>query len=195
MTNPFNINVNVSLSVSDETVSKLEGLLDHVTAAAVLLLKTSCAAAGESAETPENSPSGELADKTPAETAKPAKKAGKRAETKAPEAAPESRPEPAPAPLADDDIITVGSGEDDLPPDDAPAPAAAPAPEAPKAPAAPAREIANTELFAAVKDAQKRGAAAPAIREIFDEFSIASSRDCPPARRPELLARLNALNA
>ena len=192
MTNPFNINVNVSLSVSDETVAKLEGLLDHVTAAVVLLLKTSCAAAGKPAETPEKTPSGEPVDKTPAETAKPAKKAGKQAGTKAPEAQSESRPKPAPAPAADDDLIVVGSDEDDLPPDDAPAPAAAPAPEAPKAPA---REIANTELFAAVKAAQKRGAAAPAIREIFDEFSIASSRDCPPARRPELLERLNNLNA
>jgi len=56
----------------------------------------------------------------------------------------------------------------------------------------PGNAIDNMTLNAAVKAAQGRVGADP-IRAIFKEYGIASSRDCPMERRPDLLAALNAL--
>ena len=94
------------------------------------------------------------------------------AETKLSEEAPaaEADPAPAEAPL-------------DMPEEIAD-PMLAPAP-APK-------EITDADLREAVMAVKTAGNAAKA-KELFKEFGIASSRDCPQDKRAELLNRLNAL--
>lgn len=58
----------------------------------------------------------------------------------------------------------------------------------------PAEEVSELQLFEAVKAAQKvRGVAPKTVREVFKEFGIASSSECPAERRKELLDRINAL--
>ena len=69
-----------------------------------------------------------------------------------------------------------------------PAPTSAPAPAA-EEPTAP---IDNMDLMNAVKDAKERGKA-DAIRALFAQYGIASSRDCPQDKRQDLLTALNAL--
>ena len=59
---------------------------------------------------------------------------------------------------------------------------------------APAEEVSELELFEAVKAAQKvRGIAPKTVREVFKEFGISASSECPAERRKELLDRINAL--
>lgn len=58
----------------------------------------------------------------------------------------------------------------------------------------PAEDVSELQLFEAVKAAQKvRGVAPKTVREVFKEFGIASSSECPAERRKELLDRINAL--
>lgn len=59
---------------------------------------------------------------------------------------------------------------------------------------APAEEVSELQLFEAVKAAQKvRGIAPKTVREVFKEFGISASSECPAERRKELLNRINAL--
>lgn len=56
------------------------------------------------------------------------------------------------------------------------------------------KEIADLELFEAVKAAQKsRGVAPDTVRGVFKEFGITTSSECPQERRAELMERINAL--
>ena len=72
--------------------------------------------------------------------------------------------------------------------------AAEPASKSAPAPAAeePVAAIDNMVLMNAVKDAKERGKA-DAIRALFAQYGIASSRDCPQDKRQDLLTALNAL--
>lgn len=64
----------------------------------------------------------------------------------------------------------------------------------PQKPAAPQQpSIDNMTLNKAVKDAQARGVDAPVIRAVFARYGIASSRECAPERRADLLAELQDL--
>lgn len=91
----------------------------------------------------------------------------------------EPAPEPeAPAP----DPEPVPADDDDLPPDDAPAPKKA----------TPTEDDARQ----AVKAARGRGVPAKAIKDYMQEtFNIASSVECPAERRQELIDGLNKLAA
>ena len=66
-----------------------------------------------------------------------------------------------------------------------PDPAPAPAPEQPA-------EITDADLREKVKEAKDRRGA-KAVRELFSEFGIGSSVECPQGRRSELVARLENL--
>ena len=92
---------------------------------------------------------------------------------------PAPQPE-APAPIGADPAGT--EDDDDLPPDDAPAP----------------KKTTPTEDDArqAVKAARSRGVPAKAIKDFMKvEFDIASSVECPAERRQELIEGLNKLAA
>lgn len=92
-----------------------------------------------------------------------------------PEKAAEPMPDPAPAPAADDD---------DLPPDDAPAPV--------KATNIPT----EAEMRAAIQATRKRGVAAKTIKDyIRDTFGVETSVECPEERRQELMDGLKKLAA
>ena len=69
-----------------------------------------------------------------------------------------------------------------------PAPVQAPTP-APEPEPEPEREISDAELREKVKEAKDRSGA-KAVREIFAEFGIGSSVECPQGRRSELVERL-----
>ena len=90
-----------------------------------------------------------------------------------PETQPETQPEPeAPAPVEDDD---------DLPLSDAPAPKKTPT---------------EDDARQAVKAARSRGVSAKTVKDLMrDAFNIASSVECPPERRQELIDALNRLAA
>jgi hypothetical protein len=62
---------------------------------------------------------------------------------------------------------------------------AAPAPEK-------AEEISDEQLRQVIKSVRDKSTPA-AVREIFAEFGIKTSIECPQERRPELVARLNKL--
>ena len=109
---------------------------------------------------------------------------------KQPEPAPEPEPkrkakktEPAPEPEAPaPDPTPAPADDDDLPPDDAPAP----------------KKATPTESDArkAVKAAKDRGVPPKRIKDFMEEkFGIASSVECPPERRQELIDELNKLAA
>jgi hypothetical protein len=92
-----------------------------------------------------------------------------------PEKAAEPMPDPAPAPAADDD---------DLPPDDAPAPVKA------------ANIPTEAEMRAAIQATRKRGVAAKTIKDyIRDTFGVETSVECPEERRQELMDGLKKLAA
>ena len=117
---------------------------------------TTCAAEIKSEPLPEPQP----------ETKRKAKKAEPAPEPEAP------APDPEPAPADDDD----------LPPDDTPAPKKA----------TPTEDDARQ----AVKAARGRGVPAKAIKDYMQEtFNIASSVECPAERRQELIDGLNKLAA
>ena len=98
------------------------------------------------------------------------KRKAKKAEPAPEPEAPAPDPEPAPA------------EDDDLPPDDAPAPKKA----------TPTEDDARQ----AVKAARGRGVPAKAIKDYMQEtFNIASSVECPAERRQELIEGLNKLAA
>lgn len=94
---------------------------------------------------------------------------------------------PAPAPKteaveAPKEEVPALAADDDLPPDDAPAPAK-------KTPT-------EDDARQAVKAARTRGVSAKAIKDFMKEgFDIASSVECPPERRQELIDGLNNLAA
>lgn len=107
---------------------------------------------------------------------------------------PEPQPEPkrktekpapqpeAPAPIGADPAGTGAEDDDDLPPDDAPAPKKA----------TPTEDDARQ----AVKAARSRGVPAKAIKDFMkEEFDIASSVECPAERRQALIEGLNKLAA
>lgn len=117
---------------------------------------TTCAAEIKSEPLPEPQP----------ETKRKAKKVEPAPEPEAP------APDPEPAPADDDD----------LPPDDTPAPKKA----------TPTEDDARK----AVKAARGRGVPAKAIKDYMQEtFNIASSVECPAERRQELIDGLNKLAA
>lgn len=102
----------------------------------------------------------------------------------------ETQPEPkhktkkeAPAPEPEPEAPAVApADDDDLPPDDAPAP----------------KKTLPTEDDArkAVKAARDRGVPAKTIKALMkDSFDIASSVECPAERRQELIDELNKLAA
>lgn len=94
---------------------------------------------------------------------------------------PAPQPE-APAPIGADPAGTGAEDDDDLPPDDAPAPKKA----------TPTEDDARQ----AVKAARSRGVPAKAIKDFMKvEFDIASSVECPAERRQELIDGLNKLAA
>ena len=87
----------------------------------------------------------------------------------------EPMPDPAPAPAADDD---------DLPPDDAPAPVKA------------VNIPTEAEMRAAIQATRKRGVAAKTIKDyIRDTFGVETSVECPEERRQELMDGLKNLAA
>ncbi len=91
--------------------------------------------------------------------------------------------EPTPEPEAPaQDMESAEPADDDLPPDDAPAPKKA----------TPSEDDARK----AVKAARDRGVPAKIIKEFMKEsFDIASSVECPAERRQELIEGLNKLAA
>ena len=92
-----------------------------------------------------------------------------------PKKAAEPTPDPAPAPAADDD---------DLPPDDAPAPVKA------------VNIPTEAEMRAAIQATRKRGVAAKTIKDyIRDTFGVETSVECPEERRQELMDGLEKLAA
>ena len=109
----------------------------------------------------------------PATEEKPQPEPKRKAKKAEPAPEPEApAPDPAPAPADDDD----------LPPDDAPAPKKA----------TPTEDDARQ----AVKAARGRGVPAKAIKDYMQEtFNIASSVECPAERRQELIEGLNKLAA
>ena len=100
-----------------------------------------------------------------------------------PESAPKkAKPAPAPEPEPVEAPASALAADDDLPPDDAPAPAK-------KTPT-------EDDARQAVKAARSRGVAAKTIKEFMKEtFDIASSVECPAERRQELIDGLNKLAA
>ena len=96
--------------------------------------------------------------------------------------APTPEPEPAPEPEPVEAPASALAADDDLPPDDAPAPAK-------KTPT-------EDDARQAVKAARSRGVAAKTIKDFMKEtFDIASSVECPAERRQELIDGLNKLAA
>lgn len=109
----------------------------------------------------------------PAKVDEPAPEPKKAA--KAAAKAAEPMPDPAPAPSADDD---------DLPPDDAPAPVKA------------VNIPTEAEMRAAIQATRKRGVAAKTIKDyIRDTFGVETSVECPEERRQELMDGLEKLAA
>ena len=100
-----------------------------------------------------------------------------------PESAPKkAKPAPAPKPEPVEAPASALAADDDLPPDDAPAPAK-------KTPT-------EDDARQAVKAARSRGVAAKTIKDFMKEtFDIASSVECPAERRQELIDGLNKLAA
>lgn len=94
----------------------------------------------------------------------------------------ETAPESEPVMMGADPIGTGAEDVDDLPPDDAPAPAK-------KTPT-------EDDARQAVKAARSRGVTAKAIKDYMKEsFNIATSVECPAERRQELIDGLNRLAA
>lgn len=95
----------------------------------------------------------------------------------------EKKSEPAPEPVAPaQDPAPAPADDDNLPPDDAPAPKKA----------TPTEDDARQ----AVKAARERGVPAKTIKAFMkDTFDIASSVECPAERRQELIDGLNKLAA
>lgn len=115
----------------------------------------------------------------PAE-AQPEKKAEKKAQPM-PAPGPAPQPEPAPKTTGADPIGTGAEDDDDLPPADEPAPKAVPT---------------EHDARLAVKAAKERKVTASAIKAFMkDTFGIATSVECPPERRQELIEGLNKLTA
>lgn len=116
------------------------------------------------------------AAEAPAPKDEPKRKAKK--ETEAP--APQPKTEAVEAPKEE---IPALAADDDLPPDDAPAPTQKSTPS-------------EDDARQAVKAARTRGVSAKAIKEFMKEgFDIASSVECPAERRQELIDGLNQLAA
>ena len=116
----------------------------------------------------------------PAAEAPAPKDEPKRKAKKEPEApAPAPKTEAVEAPKEETPALAA---DDDLPPDDAPAPAK-------KTPT-------EDDARQAVKAARTRGVSAKAIKDFMKEgFDIASSVECPAERRQELIDGLNKLAA
>lgn len=117
----------------------------------------------------------------PAAEAPAPKDEPKRNAKKEPEApAPQPKTEAVEAPKEEAPALAA---DDDLPPDDAPAPTQKSTPS-------------EDDARQAVKAARTRGVSAKAIKEFMKEgFDIASSVECPAERRQELIDGLNQLAA
>ena len=115
------------------------------------------------------------AAEAPAPKDEPKHKAKKEPETPAPQ----PKTEAVEAPKEEAPVLAA---DDDLPPDDAPAPEK-------KTPT-------EDDARQAVKAARTRGVSAKAIKDFMKEgFNIASSVECPAERRQELIDGLNKLAA
>ena len=110
---------------------------------------------------------------------KGAKKAEAEAEP-APAPAPESEPEPAPAP-ARVEAPASQADDDDLPPDDAPAPVKTPTME---------------EVRKTIREVREQNVTAGDIQKMLkDKFGVATSAECPAEKRTELIKELKKLVA
>jgi hypothetical protein len=151
---PIKINVEVEVGLKQTTIDTLRQIFGAQIVA-------SPAAVGFDPLPSSPAPAAEPEPKTERKAKKPAEK-------------PAPAPESAPAPVADDD---------DLPPDDAPAPTKKNTPT-------------EDEARQAVKAARDRGVSAKTIRSYMkDTFDIASSVECPAERRQELIDGLAKLAA
>lgn len=150
---PIKINVNVEVGLKQTTLEALA----RIFGTAMIVAQ------------PEAIPAPTTEIQPEPEKPQPKRKAKKTEPAPEPEA---PAPDPAPAPADDDD----------LPPDDAPAPKKA----------TPTEDDARQ----AVKAARGRGVPAKAIKDYMQEtFNIASSVECPAERRQELIEGLNKLAA
>lgn len=150
---PIKINVNVEVGLKQTTLEALAAIFNPWKGCTCTC---NCIEDGPQPEPEKPQP----------EPKRKAKKAEPAPEPEAP------APDPAPAPADDDD----------LPPDDAPAPKKA----------TPTEDDARQ----AVKAARGRGVPAKAIKDYMQEtFNIASSVECPAERRQELIEGLNKLAA
>lgn len=110
---------------------------------------------------------------------KGAKKAEAEAEP-APAPAPEPEPEPAPAP-APVEAPASQADDDDLPPDDAPAPVKTPTME---------------EVRKTIREVREQNVTAGDIQKMLkDKFGVATSAECPAEKRTELIKELKKLVA
>lgn len=108
-----------------------------------------------------------------------AKKAEAEAEP-APAPAPEPEPEPAPAP-APVEAPASQADDDDLPPDDAPAPVKTPTME---------------EVRKTIREVREQNVTAGDIQKMLkDKFGVATSAECPAEKRTELIKELKKLVA
>lgn len=121
---------------------------------------------------------GAAVPEAPAPKEEPKRKAKKENGTPAPIPEPEAVEEPKEGPAP----ASALAADDDLPPDDAPAPAK-------KTPT-------EHDARQAVQAARKRHVTASTIKDFMKvNFNIASSVECPPERRQELIDGLNKLTA
>lgn len=114
------------------------------------------------------------ATKTEAAEPQPKKTTKKKAVEPAPAPAPEPEPAPEPAPASQAD-------DDDLPPDDAPAPVKTPTME---------------EVRKTIREVREQNVTAGDIQKMLkDKFGVATSAECPAEKRTELIKELKKLVA
>ena len=118
----------------------------------------------------------ESAEPQPKKTTK--KKAVEPAPAPAPEPEPASEPAPAPAPV---EAPASQADDDDLPPDDAPAPVKTPTME---------------EVRKTIREVREQNVTAGDIQKMLkDKFGVATSAECPAEKRTELIKELKKLVA
>lgn len=118
----------------------------------------------------------EAAEPQPKKTTK--KKAVEAASAPAPEPEPAPEPAPAPAPV---EAPASQADDDDLPPDDAPAPVKTPTME---------------EVRKTIREVREQNVTAGDIQKMLkDKFGVATSAECPAEKRTELIKELKKLVA
>ena len=122
------------------------------------------------------------ATKTEAAEPQPKKATKKKAVEPAPAPAPEPEPAPEPAPApAPVEAPASQADDDDLPPDDAPAPVKTPTME---------------EVRKTIREVREQNVTAGDIQKMLkDKFGVATSAECPAEKRTELIKELKKLVA